>query len=101
VIGPLTVKRKKDNDNQGISNTPAFKKAGSSEARNYKFYEDIVSFEDNGGPTKGKEHDYQMIGDKVKDQGVDHEKSSTTATSKLTDQISSQPEKKGILLVYS
>ena len=42
------------------------KKSMSSESKNYKFYEDIVSFEDDGG-RKVEEHEheqeYQLIGD--------------------------------------
>ena len=37
----------------------------SSEGRNYKFYEDIVSFEDEGGEKEEKERDYQIVGDQV------------------------------------
>jgi hypothetical protein len=47
----------------------------SNEGRNYKFYEDIVSFEDNGDQVSGPDQAYQMIGEEVKQEKLDEETS--------------------------
>jgi hypothetical protein len=52
--GKLHTQKKKENTNRAISN----------EGKNYKFYEDIVSFEDDGvSNVADKEKEYQLIGD--------------------------------------
>ena len=69
-------------------------RTGSSESKNYKFYEDIVSFEDDGGRTiGGKEQDYQLIGD-------DFQKVFINSTSMEEDQEISLPATEGEIYNY-
>ena len=63
-IKPHKKHRKKDT---GFSDAFAGsqEQSASGEGKNYKFYEDIVSFEDNGEKPR-EEQEYQLIGDDFK-----------------------------------
>jgi hypothetical protein len=75
-LGKVQAKKRKPHT-QRKKESP--KQAVSSEGKNYKFYEDIVSFEDGGGSiVEDKEKEYQLIGDDLHKEYVNQ----TTAKEK-------------------